>query len=1107
MSSPIRLSLTVDSPSSASITGIEELAKRMDASFQLGAQRSAAAVDAMANRMATSFGRVEAILDRIALKAGRLGGGGRGTPGVAGGAVGGVGAVLPNLSAAQQHVESFLAFGGFERTGSRFGGVGGQNVTDVFKNAAGQVASVNRATLALRATIPDAKTAWVQFTEAVGSGSSKIKGALGGVRNFFVGISGIIYTTRNLWRGFDNVIVSPIEAFSKKLVQATEDSRKFEIAISGVVGGAASARSFNRALTIGSADSPFTVDQLRTGARTLGLTPYLSGALAGPGGVANTQSLTGLAQKLSMVGTETSPDEAFLAIKQLVEGGSAGAPLLRRKFGLSTGVLAGREGISESRLKSDPALLLRAVEHFADDYIPNQAIQDTGKLVSVRMQKLQDAVNLAFTKIGDSKVFDALGERLGKVTHDLFEHFKSPKFDIQAAAISTDLDRIIGNVGKSIEAFLRKFSGSNADTSTVSGVVQLLGDAIRRLADISERLPGAADKLGIAAGFIATKTGDFIDAVVKIADIAKNPLDFAAATAGAITKKAISGPGNVSPLSALADNASSYIGDKTLAHSAISTILGMGAAAGKAYLGPPGPSYGADFGDFGRGIGATTRPSMAPTTQTIAIPRAYRPNYDALLGDFHATINAFSAGAEKELTPYDVLQQNARASISKVTYGSTVGGGAGSKIIGDVFDRIEAEARKELSTATDTSATRSHIERVINDQMDALSGMSDQFGEALKKSIKELPPEAQVFLYNNIKDATSIIGNEAKATMLKGAGLLGKFEMKRLPGQSNADNLLQRILESPGSQKANEALINSYGRYGNVPGLASVSEINSATPLSDRAVANLQIGQLDKIRPQIEKDYRDAIASGDKVLALRAKFNLEELDAQVRDFRLEVDDLTKSWMKFAAAGRGAIEGSVSQALDDIIWKAGSAKDVLVGLAHSVTKAFSDMASSNIVQAIMGDAGKPNKNGQMSGFGGIIGAIIKGFGGGGDFASSGGSAAAGGGDFSMAANGAVWPGFTPIHAFSAGGVVRRPTMGIVGEGRYPEAVIPMPNGRSVGVELRGGGDPDPPNFYVVNDYSQLWMKGFRAHKDYVYDAVAGQMVSGKKLAKIVKRRPG
>ena len=54
---------------------------------------------------------------------------------------------------------------------------------------------------------------------------------------------------------------------------------------------------------------------------------------------------------------------------------------------------------------------------------------------------------------------------------------------------------------------------------------------------------------------------------------------------------------------------------------------------------------------------------------------------------------------------------------------------------------------------------------------------------------------------------------------------------------------------------------------------------------------------------------------------------------------------------------------------------------------------------------------------------------------------------------VAANGNVFKGgFTP---FASGGVVSSPTLGLVGEGRYNEAIVPLPDGRAIPVDMRGG----------------------------------------------------
>lgn len=62
-------------------------------------------------------------------------------------------------------------------------------------------------------------------------------------------------------------------------------------------------------------------------------------------------------------------------------------------------------------------------------------------------------------------------------------------------------------------------------------------------------------------------------------------------------------------------------------------------------------------------------------------------------------------------------------------------------------------------------------------------------------------------------------------------------------------------------------------------------------------------------------------------------------------------------------------------------------------------------------------------------------------------------------FFKGANGGIagggWKPF-PVTAFANGGMVNGPTLGLVGEGKYNEAIVPLPDGRSIPVQMKGGG---------------------------------------------------
>lgn len=96
------------------------------------------------------------------------------------------------------------------------------------------------------------------------------------------------------------------------------------------------------------------------------------------------------------------------------------------------------------------------------------------------------------------------------------------------------------------------------------------------------------------------------------------------------------------------------------------------------------------------------------------------------------------------------------------------------------------------------------------------------------------------------------------------------------------------------------------------------------------------------------------------------------------------------------------------------------------------------------------------------FGSILGGIGSLFGGGGGGGVN--QAAAGGigssyGVLDFAKGGVMTSGGAmTLHKYASGGIANSPQMAVFGEGRQPEAYVPLPNGRSIPVEMSGGGTP-------------------------------------------------
>jgi hypothetical protein len=158
--------------------------------------------------------------------------------------------------------------------------------------------------------------------------------------------------------------------------------------------------------------------------------------------------------------------------------------------------------------------------------------------------------------------------------------------------------------------------------------------------------------------------------------------------------------------------------------------------------------------------------------------------------------------------------------------------------------------------------------------------------------------------------------------------------------------------------------------------------------------------------------------------------------------------------------QGAIQG-VSSAFANVLTEGvagmisgtATAKEVFAGFLQSVGQALSQAASQMIATYIAIGIAK-------------LFAGLGGGGGGADMSKTGISETTlapmrqysmegpltGAAGFAGYANGGIAPG--GFRAFANGGVVSGPTLGLVGEGKYNEAVVPLPDGKSIPVQLGG-----------------------------------------------------
>jgi tape measure domain-containing protein len=187
-----------------------------------------------------------------------------------------------------------------------------------------------------------------------------------------------------------------------------------------------------------------------------------------------------------------------------------------------------------------------------------------------------------------------------------------------------------------------------------------------------------------------------------------------------------------------------------------------------------------------------------------------------------------------------------------------------------------------------------------------------------------------------------------------------------------------------------------------------------------------------------------------------ARVRLEELAEASRLALEKLQDPVEQIKSISAA----VSESIGSAFKGLITGATTAQEALANVFQGIADSFADMVAQMITEWLKAQLIR----GFMSLFpgGGALGGATS-------AASTGLSFDPGG----MASFSAPWTfakgGIAPggFTAFANGGIVTGPTLGLVGEGRYNEAVIPLPDGKSVPVDLGGAMGNQITSNIVVN----------------------------------------
>jgi len=299
------------------------------------------------------------------------------------------------------------------------------------------------------------------------------------------------------------------------------------------------------------------------------------------------------------------------------------------------------------------------------------------------------------------------------------------------------------------------------------------------------------------------------------------------------------------------------------------------------------------------------------------------------------------------------------------------------------------------------------------------------FIDALRNENLEI--EKQETLLNNLKNGFNELTAEQQANFIVEEKLAGLKADEQKLIESRINGLREQIrvrIENLKLIEKEQGLFDAQRGLGIIGGGLRAGFTGSAAGVFERAME--QYG---------DTDYATQLA------------NIETSAMQLRS--------VFEGLQSAIAGvSGAFANMLTEGITSMITGTASAKEVFASFLQSVGQALSQAASQMIATYIAIGIAK-----MFAGLGG---------GGGGDYGSGKvatnafqstdalglSNSLSGGGSAFGASAGTFSNANFGIGAFANGGVVTGPTLSLIGEGKYNEAVVPLPDGRSIPVQLGG-----------------------------------------------------
>ena len=375
------------------------------------------------------------------------------------------------------------------------------------------------------------------------------------------------------------------------------------------------------------------------------------------------------------------------------------------------------------------------------------------------------------------------------------------------------------------------------------------------------------------------------------------------------------------------------------------------------------------------------------------------------------------------------------------------------------LDGIEAEKKRERDKYIKSLQDEIKLLVIISDEERKLAEIKAEYGEERAQEIFDL-----LKVKENIEATRALIGDFVSSTSSDYKGFLKAV----ISGEDAADALKQfqeglkdRVLTifldfamAPVEKFFKESLEGLFlPKAGSIPGLDAAKEATKDPVEATNSNTNATVENTQAIKDFTASMSGDGTGGSNQAAGFSAGMqdlggmafdggNSSAIDTSLEGWNTALNTSISDSIK-ESTGKVKVEGATfKESLSKAVGAVGMAAGAIMGIAAGVSQ-VKQGGTSNVlggIGSIMTSIG-----GVLGGFGGLFG----GGGGGGGLSSgfnAGTSSAVGTGSAGWASSFA-----TPLK-FANGGMVTGPTLGLIGEGKYNEAIVPLPDGRSIPVQF-------------------------------------------------------